>query len=45
MRSYIFRVIYLSLVVGGARKSETEIQNLVEFMDWPYLFTEIYALP
>ena len=43
----VFRVIYLFLAVArlldGTHRLGTENQNLSEFIDWPYLFTEMYA--
>ena len=37
-------LIYL-LFVEIARNTGTGNHNLLEFIDWPYLFTKFYALP
>ena len=43
----VFLVIYLSLTLCAAARHRfgMEIQNLLEFIDWPYLFMEIVGFP
>ena len=45
MRYYIFRAIYFSLIIRGIYRSGTDNQSISEFIDWSYLFTDMYALP